>query len=177
MVSPAASERFLASSWADVVDSAALQAILNVLVESRAPEGATLLAQGQPNDHLAFLIEGTATVTRVIEGGRTEVLTVLSAPSVFGLTSFFRPQPPGFSVRSDTPVWVLTLDHHAHALLRRVDPRAAEELALAAVRVLADRFDKLDRRVSADLARNPEDHAKANEWASFRARLFDETTI
>lgn len=177
MVSPEASERFLASPWMSGMDSASLQAILNVLVESRAPAGSILLAQGQPNDHIAFLIEGAATVSRVLEGGQAEVLTTLAAPSVFGLTSFFRPQPPDFSVRADAPVWVLTLDHHAHDLLRRKDLLATEQLALAAVRVLADRFDMLDKRISADMAKHPEDHPKATEWAAFRARLFDETSI
>ncbi len=177
MVSPAASERFLSSPWLSQMDSATLQAILNVLVESREPAGATLLAQGQPNDHIAFLIEGSATVSRVTEGGREETLTVLTAPSVFGLTSFFRPQPPGFSVKADVPVWTLTLDHHAHDLLRRADPKASEGLALAALRVLADRFDLLDKRVTADLANHPEDHHKSTEWASFRTRLFDESSF
>lgn len=177
MVSPAASDRFLASPWMTEMDSASLIAVLNVLVEAREAQGAILLAQGQPNDHIAFLIEGTATVTRVLDSGKTEVLTTLSAPSVFGLTSFFRPQPPGFSVRADTPVWVLTLDHHAHNLLRRADSRAAEGLALAAVRVLADRFDMLDKRMTADMAQHPEGHPKANEWTSFRSRLFDEANI
>ena len=177
MVSPAASERFLTAPWLAGMDSASLQAVLNVLVESRAPTGAVLLAQDQPNDHIAFLIEGAATVSRVIEAGRSEILTTLSAPSVFGLTSFFRPQPPGFSVRADAPVWVLTLDHHAHDLLRRADLRAAEQLALAAVRVLADRFDMLDKRVTASMAEHPEGHPKATEWAAFRTRLFDESTI
>lgn len=177
MVSPAASERFLNSPWMAEMDSAGLQAVLNVLVESRAPGGATLLAQGQPNDHIAFLIEGTATVSRVTEAGRSETLTTLTAPSIFGLTSFFRPQAPGFSVRADTPVWVLSLDHRAHELLRRADPRAAEGLAVAAVRILADRFDMLDRRITADMAKHPEDHPQVTEWASFRTRLFDETSI
>ena len=176
MVSPAASERFLASPWMAEMASASLQGLLNVLVETRAKAGSALLSQGQPNDHIAFLIEGSATVSRVGESGRKETLTTLHAPSIFGLTSFFRPQPPGFSVHADTPVWVLTLDHHAHDLLRRADARAAEDLALAAVRVLADRFDMLDRRITADMAKHPADHPKATEWAAFRARLFDEAS-
>ncbi len=177
MVSPAASDEFLASPWMTEMDSASLEAVLNVLVESRELKGTTLLAQGQPNDHIAFLIEGSATVSRVSELGKTEILTTLTAPSIFGLTSFFRPEPPGFTVRAETSVWVLTLDHHAHNLLRRADSRAAEGLALAAVRVLADRFDMLDKRVSAEMAKHPKGHPKANEWTSFRSRLFDEANI
>ena len=177
MVSAAAGERFLASPWIAEMDSASLQAVLNVLVENRVEPGATLLKQGQPNDHIAFLIEGTARVARTTEEGRIETLTTLVAPSIFGLTSFFRPKPPGFTVTAESPVWFLTLDHHAHTLLRRLDLRAAEGLALAAVNVLADRFDRLEKRMSADVARHPEDHHKVNEWNEFRSRLFDESRI
>jgi CRP-like cAMP-binding protein len=175
MVSKEAAERFLATPLLSELDSAARLAVVNVLVEDRAPAGATLLEQGHPNDHIAFLIEGTATVFRTRPNGRVETLTTLTAPSLFGLTSFFRPIPPGFSVRATSPVWLLTFDKHAHDVLRRVDLHAAEQMALAAVRVLADRFDLLDQRVSEDMDRHPEGHPKSTEWASFRARLFEES--
>jgi CRP/FNR family transcriptional regulator, cyclic AMP receptor protein len=174
MVSSAASDRFLATPLLAELDSATRHALLNVLIEERAEEGATLLRQGEPNDHIAFLIEGSATVFRTRPDGRVEVLTTLAAPSLFGLTSFFRPIPPGFSVRATSPVWLLTFHHEAHQILRRVDLRAAEQLAVAALRVMADRFDMLDSRVSEDIAQHPEDHPKATEWANFRMRLFEE---
>jgi CRP-like cAMP-binding protein len=175
MVSSAAAERFLAAPLLQELDSASRIAVLNVLVEDRAPTNATLLEQGQPNDHIAFLIEGSATVYRTRADGRRETLTTLTAPSLFGLTSFFRPRPPGFSVRADSPVWLLSFDKNAHEILRRVDLRASEQLAIAAVRVLADRFDMLDQRVSEDMDRQTHDHAKVTEWASFRSRLFEES--
>ena len=177
MVSPAAADRFLSLPWLAAMDSASLQAVVNVVIEKRAPAGAILLEQGQPNDHVSFLIEGMATVSRVTEAGITEHLTTLHAPSAFGLTSFFRPQPPGFSVKAEGDVWFLTLDHHAHDILRRADPRAAEVLALGAVRLLADRFDLMDRKIAAMMAENAEDSHKSNEWAEFRTRLFDESNI
>ena len=177
MVSTAAAERFLATPLLADLDSATRQALLNVLIEERAEAGALLLKQGQPNDHIAFLIDGSATVYRDRPGGGTETLTDLSAPSLFGLTSFFRPIPPGFSVRATSPVWLLTFDHDAHEVLRRVDLGAAEQLALAALRVMADRFDLLDRRVSDDMAQHPDDHPSATEWAKFRSRLFEESNL
>jgi CRP-like cAMP-binding protein len=175
MVSPAAVERFQSAPLLPELDSASRLALLNVVVEERAAEGTILLEQGQPNDRVAFLIEGSATVFRTRPGGRVETLTTLTAPSLFGLTSFFRPLPPGFSVRATSAVWLLTFDHRAHELLRRVDLRASEQLALSAVHVLADRFDMLDSRVSADMDEHPEDHPKATEWARFRSRLFEES--
>ena len=177
MVSNDAAERFMDAPWLVDLDPTSRLAVLNVLVEGRAGADAVLLREGEPNDHITFLIEGTATVTRSYPGGRVETVAALAAPSVFGETSFFRDSPPIVTVRAATPVWYLTLDHPAHDLLRRVDIRAAEQLALAAVRVLAERFDQLDRRVSAYIASHPDDHPKSNEWSKFRARLFEESNI
>jgi CRP/FNR family transcriptional regulator, cyclic AMP receptor protein len=81
------------------------------------------------------------------------------------------------SVRANTPVWLLTLDHPAHERLRREHLKAAEELALAAVRVLAERFDMLDKRISDYMAQHPDGHSRATEWSNFRARLFEDSTI
>ena len=60
MIDTQASERFMAAPWLGEIDPDTKRAILNALVEARAPSGAILLAQDQPNDHLSFLIEGTA---------------------------------------------------------------------------------------------------------------------
>jgi CRP-like cAMP-binding protein len=176
MVSDAAAERFMTSPLLHELDSASRVALLNTLVEARALPGTKLLQQGHPYDCIAFLIEGNATVSRERKG-RTESLTTLTAPAVFGLTTFFRPTPPDFTVTADTPVWLLTFDHHAYSLLRRVDLKAAEQLALAALRHLAGMFDLLLDRVSADMDAQPDDSRKINEWASFRARLFEETKL
>src|SRR4051812_14792346 len=177
MVSSAAAERFFAAPVLAGLDSASRLALLKVLDEQRAPAGAILLRQGEPNDHIAFLIEGTATVVRTDARGRQETLAHLTAPTMFGLTSFFRPAPPGFSVGATADVWLLNLDHASHDRLRRIDLRAAEQLAVAAVRVLADHFDLLDHRISAYLAEHPDDHPKATEWSDFRARLFEESNL
>ncbi len=177
MVSPAAAEQFLASNWLSELDIASRRAVLDVLVEQRAEVGAVLLEQEHPNDHVSFLIEGSASVERPGDNGQPAALATLKAPSLFGLTSFFRPHPPSFSVKALSPVWYLTLDHTAHDLLRRADPHAAEQLALTAVRALADYIDQLDRRITEDLAHHPEDRRKVTEWSSFRSRLFEETSL
>ena len=131
------------------------------LVEARAPAGVTLLEQDQPNDHLTFLIDGTAEIHRTFEGGRREVITTIAAPSVFGTTSFFRPDPPSVGVRATSDVWMLSLYHPAHEALRRQNPRAAEALAVAILRALpsvrpdgqaADRLHlAARRRIAADV--------------------------
>lgn len=177
MVSTAATELFLAAPWLAELDPASRCALLDVLVENRAKAGAVLLEQGQYNDHLSFLIEGSATVERAYPDRPVETVARLAAPSIFGESSFFRSAPPIVSVRAVTPVWFLTLDHPAHDRLRRAHPGTAEQLAVATVRVLAERFDLLDRRVSDYIASSPKGHPRATEWSNFRARLFEESNI
>ena len=170
MIETEAAERFMSAPLLTEVDSKSRRAVLEVLTEDRAPAGSVLLVQGQPNDHLSFLILGTAAIERKRPDGRTETLATLAAPSVFGTTSFFCADPPTFTVRAATDVRLLTLYHPAHERLRRENPDAAEALALAAVRILSERFNELDRAFSDYMARHPE----FTEWAGFRARLFEE---
>jgi CRP-like cAMP-binding protein len=174
MVEGDVAERFLSAPlWADV-DLETRRAILAAMEEDRAPSGATLLEQGRPNDHLCFLIEGSAVIERTYPERRKELLATLTAPAAFGTTSFFRPNPPTVSVRATSDVRFLRLSHPQHERLRRVNPRAAEALALGILRTLSERFDMLDQRVCDFLAEHADDPPKVNEWAGFRARLFEE---
>lgn len=177
MITPDARDKFLEAGWLADLDSAARQTLLGLLVERREEAGSALLTQGQANDLISFLIEGEVEVVRQGQRGNREPLTRLAAPTVFGLISFFRPAPPEFTVRALTAVRRLTLDHDAWAVLRRLDARASEQLSLAAVRILADRFEALERRITDELASHPADHPRRTEWAQFRARLFDESHL
>jgi CRP/FNR family transcriptional regulator, cyclic AMP receptor protein len=169
-----AAEQFLSAAWTTGVDVSTCRRILGVLVERRAPKGAILLEQGLANDHLSFLIAGSASIERTRAGGRVETLAALASPSIFGTTSFFTPEAPTFSVRAASDVWLLTLGHRTHDRLRREDPVAAEGLALIVLRVLSVRFSQLDTLFSDYMAGHPDDPVKVTEWARFRARLFEE---
>jgi CRP/FNR family transcriptional regulator, cyclic AMP receptor protein len=177
MVKADVAERFMAAPVLVDVDTDTKRALLAAMDEGRERAGAVLLEQGQPNDHLSFLIEGSAVIERSHPGGRKEVLAHMTAPGIFGTTSFFRPNPPTITVRATSEVCILTMDHPAHEQLRRDDPRAAEALAVAVVRILAERFDLLDKRVSDSLTQHADDHPKVTEWSGFRARLFEEPNI
>lgn len=177
MINADASERFMSAPWLDSTDRKIKQELLGALAEERAEKGTILLAQGQPNDHLSFLIEGTVEIDR-LSGGRRDVITTLTAPAVFGTTSFFQPTPPRVSVHATSDVWLLTLHHPSYQILRRDHPRAAEALSLAVVRALSERFDLLDKLFSEHIAKPAHTPAKAaSEWSSFRNRLFEEHTI
>jgi CRP-like cAMP-binding protein len=174
MIDDEAKKRFMSAPWLHEIDPSTKMAILGALVEARAPAGTTLLEQDQPNDHLSFLIEGSARIERSFQNGRREVITTITAPSVFGTTSFFRPEPPAVAVRATSDVWILSLYHPAHEALRIANPRSAEALALAVLRALSERFDLMDRLFSEYMARHPDEPSRVSEWAGFRARLFDE---
>lgn len=177
MVKADAAERFLSAPLLAEVDPDSQHTVIDALEENRAPSGAIILRQGSPNDRLCFLVEGTVVIERAYPGGRKEDVTTLHAPAVFGTTTFFRPTPSTFSIRATTDVRMLTLDHPAHERLRRTNPRASEALAMAVVRVLCERFDLLDQRVSDLLAQHADDQPKVTEWSNFRARLFEEPNL
>jgi CRP-like cAMP-binding protein len=176
MALSAAAERFLSGPLLAEVDADARLALFRALEQDHARAGARLIEEGRPNDRLWFLVEGTAVVARRVEG-IDQVIARIEAPGIFGATTFFRGLPPTASVRTTSDVSLLTLDHPAHDRLRRDEPRAAEALALATVRALAERFDLLDGRFTEFLLSHPEDHPRGNEWSSFRARLFEEPNI
>lgn len=179
MVSTEAAERFLKAPFLTDLDSDSKQALLGVLKEKRFGPGKVLLKQDEPNDRIAFLIEGRVTIERTYPDGHVEVLLDLNAPTAFGETSYFQRKPQIVSVRTTTDVWLLILERQDHERLRRQDPRASEQLAMAAIRVLAEHFDLIDQRVSEILYPQPDEKskAKANEWARFRARLFGESKL
>jgi hypothetical protein len=177
MIDQEAVDRFMKAPWLAEVDREPKLALLNALSEERAKAGTILLAQGQPNDHLTFLIDGSVDLERTFENGRKDLVTTLNAPAVFGTTSFFQPKPPTVTARARTDVWMLTLYHPAHDALRRDSPRAAEALALAVVRTLSERFDLIDRMFTEYILSHPDVPPKtASEWSRFRARLFEEHT-
>jgi CRP-like cAMP-binding protein len=177
MIDAKATERFMSVPLLNDVEPEIKRAICDALVEARAPAGATLLAQGQPNDHLTFLIDGTASIERDFRNGHHETIISLTAPTVFGTTSFFQPTPPTATVRAASDVWMLSLYHPAHEALRRSNPRAAEALALAVVRALSERFDIIDRLFTERILQNSTEPNQHSEWAGFRARLFEEPGV
>src|SRR5437016_369662 len=93
MVEPEAAQRFLTAPLLADTELKARQDLMNALVEERAAAGSIMLEQGQPNDHLSFLIGGTVTVERTFPDRHKEPLATLAAPSLIGTTSFFQSDP------------------------------------------------------------------------------------
>lgn len=177
MVSQDAAERFLHASFLSDLDPMARQSLLQALEEHHAASGSVLLKQGDPNDRIHFLIEGTVAVSRVMSNGHQEHLVDLHAPTSFGEISYFQRKPQLVTVVAATDLHYLVLERQAHERLRRDDPRTSEQLAAAAIRVLAGHFDLIDQRIAELVARQPDPQREATEWESFRARIFGESKL
>lgn len=181
-MSDSARERFLAASWLKDLDEAQRAAVLTELKEEVVAQGADLLVQGVQNESLIFLVDGTVDVLWDWSGGEQQRIITLEAPAVFGVPSFFRPNPASVTVRACTEARILSMNHESHERIRLGNPQAAEVLALAALRVLADRFDVLDGRLcelmAAEAKRKSTRNApRPSEWANFRARLFEKAIL
>ncbi|WP_435010396.1 cyclic nucleotide-binding domain-containing protein [Tundrisphaera lichenicola] len=176
-ISTDGSSRFLATPLLTRAEEDSRLTIFRALVEAKVPAGTPLLTQGDPNKFLWFVEGGSITIERTQPDGRVDELAVLSGPAMYGTTTFFRSMAPSATIRAKDDLVVWMLDHRSHDRLRQDHPRAAEALALEVVRVLSERFDQLDRRLAEMMAQHLDDHPRANEWANFRARLFEEPSI
>jgi CRP/FNR family transcriptional regulator, cyclic AMP receptor protein len=177
MLSTDDSERFLASPLLAGVDVASRAAVFRRLVEGRAPTGTALLAQGKPNDKLWFVLQGSVAIERKHADGRLDRMATMSTPAIFGTTTFFRSSAPSASIRATSDLTLWSLDRETYEQLRRDDPRTAEALTMAILRVLAERFDLLDGKITELMAEHDLDHPRANEWANFRTRLLEEPAL
>ena len=177
MIDAEATKRFMAAPWLAEVDPEIKRAICGALVEARAPTGATLLEQGQPNDHLTFLIEGTAEIVRIHGSGRREVITQLTAPAMFGTTSFFQPKPPTVRVQATSEVWMLSLYHPAHEASARTIPAPRKRSpwrSCAPVGAVRPDRQALHGIHGAAFRRSRRERANG---PGFRARLFEEPGV
>ena len=175
MIDAEATERFMAAPWLADVDPDAKKAIFEALVEARAPAGATLLEQDQPNDHLSLPDRRQGRDPADVRGPpargdhhdrgpvRIRHHLVLPARSALG-------RGPGDVRRMD-----------ALALSSR--PRGTSAEGPAGGRgpgrrdpplQLSERFDLMDHLLSDYISRHGGESSRTSEWAGFRARLFDE---
>lgn len=171
-------QQFLEAPWLDGVAEPLRWWLWEAVRPASAAKGSTLLDEGRPNDRLWFAPGGTVAVERARPGRAAESLAELAGPAVYGTTTFFRRSLPTITLRAREAIAGWILDRPAYERLRLDHPDAAEALALLVVRVLSERFDQMDRHIStlmADHASNG-DHPRANEWADFRNRLFEESS-
>ena len=168
--------RFVEASWLQEVPASIRVVIWRFLRERSEPVGHRLLDEHGASDHLWFVLDGSVVAERTRPGpqGRAETLAELSGSAIYGATTFFRNSAPTLTIRATSPIRGWTLDRASYQQLRSENLAAAEAHAQAVVKVLAERFDMLDRRLTELMAEHQGDRRRASEWADFRSRLFEE---
>ena len=111
MVKADTAERFLtAPCWPKSIRTRSSR-VLGCVEEDRASSRRDACSTGISEQSPRLRGRGAVVIERSFPGGRQEVLTTLTAPTVFGTTSFSRPNPSTISVRATTDIRMLTLDH------------------------------------------------------------------
>jgi cAMP-dependent protein kinase regulator len=142
------------------------------LVERKSFEaGDEILAEGETDQALWMILEGTCEVMKHGNGHEEQKLAVLEAGSVFGEMSFLKRAPHSATVRALTPVEVARLTPEAFDRLRQNSPAAAFCIVMNLVNLLSDRLRSVDERICEILDGDGAD-LQRREWHDFRARLF-----
>ncbi len=177
MIDPEATQRFMAAPWLGEVAPDDKRAILASLVEGRAPARAILLEQDQPNDHLSFLIAGTAQIERTFENGSTRGdhhdhgAVGLRHDVVLPARAAVGGRPRHVRCLGALAVSPGTRGAAARESPGRRGPGRGDPPRLS------ERFDLMDRLLSEYFTRHRDETSRTSEWSSFRARLFDESGL
>ncbi len=89
------------------------------------PAGATLMAQGEASDQLAFIESGRATVLVSFEGKAPVRVRTLVAGTMIGELGFYIGSPRSATIRAETDCRVLRIAKDALRLLEQEEPQAA----------------------------------------------------
>lgn len=175
MISAECARRFTTMTWPPELSGEARGSLTGFLEEARSEAGTELYRAGQPNDRVYFLLEGQVEFWRNYHAHGEECVVRLDPGAMFGVTSFFGPNPPLVTARAVTPVWYVSLSAAAYDRLRETNLAGAEQFSRAAIHILSDRFDLLDRRLSEFFSHS--ERGRFNEWNEFRARIFKDASI
>lgn len=162
------------------LDDAECRQLAGALRQYHCEPGEVILRQGETEQVLWLLTEGTCEVVRHVDAARPDeepvVLATLSAGETLGEMSFFQPAPHSASVRAQTSVTLLKLSRHEFDDRVNHGCRAAYKLAVNMVGTLAQRLRMMDQWVGELLAEDDSPPRQA-EWSGFRDKLFKEWNL
>jgi CRP/FNR family transcriptional regulator, cyclic AMP receptor protein len=129
------------------LSDAQLQMVAKLVELEQAPEGATIVSQGQPGDSLYFILEGELQVCLHVPGKEVEI-TTLRAGDVFGDIALLDQGTRSADVVTNTNCLLARLSSFA---LATISDRAAEVATLllqALDQVLVERIRADNRRLA-----------------------------
>lgn len=133
-----------AAALLDSFTSAQWQRFLSYTDTAPFRQGDILIAQGQVDRSLYFLLQGRLDVfVTSTPGGARHRIDLLSAGAAFGEIAFFDQSPRSASVQALEDGTLLCLRPAVFDLMRRQDPDLACALAMELGRALSRRFRRL----------------------------------
>lgn len=159
----------------DSLSPVQLSDVLKQITTETYQPGSVILEEGKLSRGLWLIAEGRCEVVKLGAAGAGRILAELAPGAVFGEMSFLEAAPHSASVRAVTAVRTLRLTSESFACLEESSPRAASAVIRAISVVLAKRLRRMDEwttRLLDDVM--PQKH---QEWADFRAKLYNESRV
>lgn len=146
------------------MSAADLNAIAGACTEVNYAAGEIVFEEGEVSRTVWLLLDGRVEIDlNVPKAGQREIAE-LTAPSLFGESSFFHSHPHSATVKTLTPVRLLKLERQRYDQLVAEGNEAALRLGVKAAEILAGRLYQTDRFVEQLL----ESQANAKIHAAYR---------
>jgi len=121
-----------------------IERILPLMEQERFEPDFNIISEGTPNDKIFFIIEGTISV---IKGD--VVLTRLGEGEAFGEMEVLDVMPSVASIRSLTPVTVMSISNRALREIYKIDVKVFSLMIMNLARDLSRRLRKADEKIAA----------------------------
>jgi CRP-like cAMP-binding protein len=144
--------------------------LLDIVVEETYAAGLEIVSDGEMARSMYVLAEGTVEVLESSEAEDEPALATLIPPCSFGEVAFFEHSAHAITVRTLTPVRVMSIERIGYDRLLERQNLAAYKLALNVLLKLGDQVRRVEEWVGEELQRSPGiTHA---QWSAFRAKLY-----
>ena len=144
--------------------------ILEVAVEETYAPEMEIVSRGTAARSMYVVAEGTVEILESSDFDEHTVLGTLIPPCTFGELPFFERTDHAVTVRTITPVRVLSIERSGFDRLLERQSIAAYKLALNVLLKLGEQMRRIDEWIDQELIRS--DPTRQEVWAEFRAKLY-----
>ena len=144
--------------------------IMEAVVEETYAPGMELLSVGEKARSMFVLAEGTVEILESSDSDEASALATLIPPCSFGEVAFFENSIHSTTVRTLTPVRVISIDRASYDRLLARQSLAAYKFALNVLLKLGDQVRRVEEWVAEELKDLP--GITRADWTAFRAKLY-----
>ena len=146
------------------------KALMEAGVEETYAADLEIVSVGEKARSMYVLAEGTVEVLESSNVDEAGALATLIPPCSFGDVAFFEQSTHSITVRTLTPVRVISIERTGYDRLLTRQSLAAYKLALNVLLKLGDQVRRVEDWVTDEVNRSP--GITHDQWAEFRAKLY-----